>query len=472
MPDFQAELVRALPGTLREHSVRRGGKTAYRDARRAVTYRELEERTGRLAGHLARLGERVAVHLGNRVEVVEACLGALRAAAVGVMLNTGAFESELAHFLDDSGASVVITEVELLPPVLRLVSTRPGTRVVAVGRGAAARDVLDFEQLAGTEPGCPPRDDLGLDDPAWILYTSGTTGESKGVVSTQRSALWSVAAAYVPAYGLEERDQLLWPLSMFHCYAHSLCLLGVVSVGSEDADRHELSPLRPATGAGGPALVCVPGFAPGMGRPWHAGLAACFDRERDVFELRHPGVDDGDAVARDLHTLAGLHAATVRRHLGGRPYVGVGHSMDGTAAHAVTERLVADGTPPAGLVLVDSYHVIPDREAEPWLLALPARLPLAMGERFDDAVDDLTLLSMGAYTRMIRAWEPPPTGVPTLLVRATRPLPGMPELWRSAWLGTHDTVDVPGSHLSMLEEDARTTAAESRDWTGGLRAAT
>ncbi|MET8585863.1 type I polyketide synthase [Streptomyces collinus] len=244
--------------------------------------------------------------------------------------------------------------------------------------------------------------------------------------------------------------------------------LGAPSFGSDDADRHELSPLRPATGAAGPALVCVPGFAPGMGRPWHAGLAACFDGERDVHELRHPGVDDGAAVAGDLRTLAGLHAATVRRHLCGRPYVVVGHSMGGTAAHAVTERLVADGAPPAGLVLVDSYHVTPDREAEPWLLALPARVPLAMGERFDSAVDDLTLLSMGAYTRMIRAWESQPTGVPTLLVRATQPLPGMPERWRSAWPGAHDTVDVPGNHLSMLEEDARTTAAAVRDWIGGL----
>ncbi|MFF4846166.1 type I polyketide synthase [Streptomyces collinus] len=244
--------------------------------------------------------------------------------------------------------------------------------------------------------------------------------------------------------------------------------LGAPSFDSDDADRHELSPLRPATGAGGPALVCVPGFAPGMGRPWHAGLAACFDGDRDVYELRHPGVDDGDAVARDLHTLAGLHAATVRRHLGGRPYVVVGHSMGGTAAHAVTERLAADGDPPAGLVLVDSYHVTPDREAEPWLLALPARVPLAMGERFDDAVDDLTLLSMGAYTRMIRTWEPQPTGVPTLLVRATHPLPGMPQRWRSAWPGTHDTVDVPGSHLSILEEDAQSTAAAVRDWIATL----
>ncbi|MER6472842.1 alpha/beta fold hydrolase [Streptomyces collinus] len=244
--------------------------------------------------------------------------------------------------------------------------------------------------------------------------------------------------------------------------------LGAPSFGSDDADRHELSPLRPASGAGGPALVCVPGFAPAMGRPWHAGLAACFDGERDVYELRHPGADDGDAVAKDLCTLAGLHAATVRRHLGGRPYVVVGHSMGGTAAHAVTERLAADGDPPAGLVLVDSYHVTPGREAEPWLLALPARLPLAMGERFDEAVDDLTLLSMGAYIRMIRAWEPQPTGVPTLLVRATRPLPGMPERWRSAWPGPHDTVDVPDSHLSVLEEDARTTATAVRDWIVGV----
>ncbi|MEU2865870.1 AMP-binding protein [Streptomyces mirabilis] len=86
MAEFQGELVRVLTGTLKEHSARRGGRTAYADGRRAVTYRELEERTGRLAGHLARLGvrrgERVAIHLGNRVELVESCLGVLRAGAM------------------------------------------------------------------------------------------------------------------------------------------------------------------------------------------------------------------------------------------------------------------------------------------------------------------------------------------------------------------------------------------------------
>lgn len=162
--------------------------------------------------------------------------------------------------------------------------------------------------------------------------------------------------------------------------------------------------------------------------------------------------------------MAELHAATVQRHLGDRPFVVVGHSMGGTAAHAVTDQLAADGTPPAGLILLDSYHITPDREAEPWLLALPARIPLTAGERFDTAVDDLTLLSLGAYTRMFRGWQPKPTDVPTLHVRATQPLPHMPEQWQSSWPATHHTADTPGSHLSMLEEHALTTAQVIRDW--------
>ncbi|WP_262063240.1 type I polyketide synthase [Streptomyces sp. STR69] len=244
--------------------------------------------------------------------------------------------------------------------------------------------------------------------------------------------------------------------------------IGAATFGPEEAARHALPPLRLASGTRGPAMVCVPGFASNLGRPWYAGLAACFEGERDVFEVRHSGIDHGDAVPRDLGTLTASHAATVRHQLGDHPYVVVGHSMGGSAAHALTTHLAALGAPPAGLVLIDSYHITPDREAEPWLLSLPARIPLAAGERFDTLVDDLTLLSLGAYTRMFRGWQPELTQVPSLLVRASAPLADMPPEWRSSWPGVLDTMDAPGTHLSVLEEDAPTTAKAVRDWIDGL----
>lgn len=65
---------------------------------------------------------------------------------------------------------------------------------------------------------------------------------------------------------------------------------------------------------------------------------------------------------------------------------------------------------------------------------------------------------------MFRGWQPNPTDVPTLHIRATQPLPHMPDQWQSSWPGPHHTADTPGSHLSMLEEHAPTTAQVIRHW--------
>ncbi|MFS8104568.1 SDR family NAD(P)-dependent oxidoreductase [Lentzea alba] len=218
---LRAELIRPLPELLRAHAARFGEKVAFADVRRSVTYAELEVRTSRLAGHLAGCvprGGRVAILLGNRVEVVESYLTITRASAVGVPLNPDATDAELAHFLADSGASVVITDASHVERLRRL-----GVDVFAVE---------DFDALAATEPEVPARDDLGLDEHAWMLYTSGTTGQPKGVLSTQRSCLWSVAACYAPIFGLSPSDVVLWPAPLFHSLAHVLCVLGVTAVGA------------------------------------------------------------------------------------------------------------------------------------------------------------------------------------------------------------------------------------------------
>ncbi|MFG2219679.1 type I polyketide synthase [Streptomyces sp. NPDC048685] len=237
---LRTELIRPLPELLRAHADRFGGKVAFRDARRSVTYAELEQRTGRLAGHLAGLrlqpGDRAAICLGNCVEMVESYLAITRASAIGSPFNPRATDAELAHLLDDSGARVIITDTAHLPQLARLLEDRRDLRVVVIGSRGVPADApagsLAFEALATTEPATGPRDDLGLDDLAWMLYTSGTTGRPKGVLSTQRNCLWSVAACYAPVPGLSADDRVLWPLPLFHSLSHIACVLGVTAVGA------------------------------------------------------------------------------------------------------------------------------------------------------------------------------------------------------------------------------------------------
>ncbi|MBB6547208.1 type I polyketide synthase [Nonomuraea rubra] len=228
-----SELIRTVPELLARHAAAQGDRIAFSDASRAVGYAALDVRTRRLAGGLraagVAAGDRVAILLGNRVEAIESSLAITRAAAVGVPLNPRSSDAELAHALGDSAAQVIFTDASRLPQVRRTSSSL----VVLVGDGDDAPDgCLRYEDLAGREAPCRAADDLALDDPAWLHYTSGTTGRAKGVLSTQRAGLWSAAACHAPIFGLSARDRLLWPLPLFHSFSYSLCLLGVVATGA------------------------------------------------------------------------------------------------------------------------------------------------------------------------------------------------------------------------------------------------
>ncbi len=229
---LRTDLIRPLPELLRAHAARAGEKVAYLDARRSVTYAELERRTGRLAGHLAALGvnrgDRVAVHFGNRVEMVEGYHGVVRASAVAVPVNPRISDAELAHVLAESDAVVVLTDESRLPQVLRVAA---GRTVVATG-ASVPRGVIAYESLAGEDAPAPPRDDLDLDEPAYLLFTSGTTGKPKGVLCTTRNSMWTIAACYAPIVGLSAQDRVLWPLPLSHSLGHNLGVLGVTAVGA------------------------------------------------------------------------------------------------------------------------------------------------------------------------------------------------------------------------------------------------
>ncbi|WP_333740140.1 AMP-binding protein [Streptomyces sp. IBSBF 2806] len=241
---FQAELIRPVHELLAGHAARQPDRIAFKDAGRAVTWAELDRRTARAAGHLVGLGlargASAVICLPNRVEAVESCLAVTRASAVGVPLDPESTDTELAYLLDDCAARLVITGAAQLPRLRRVLADRPDVVVVLVGRDSepgfaeAADDELPrWEELASTwSLRDPPRDDLGLDEPAWVLYTSGTAGRPLGVVSTQRTSLWTTAACSAPLLGLSPQDRVVWPVPLFHAAAHTVCVLGLVAVGA------------------------------------------------------------------------------------------------------------------------------------------------------------------------------------------------------------------------------------------------
>jgi acyl-CoA synthetase (AMP-forming)/AMP-acid ligase II len=235
---LRTDLIRPLAELLAQRAAALGDKAAFADDRRRVTYAQLEARSRRLAGHLAALaaepGGRVLIYMDNRVEVVEAYLACPRAGLVGVGANPAGALPEIAYMAADSGARVILTDDAHLSRVDSVIAGLGGDKpaVVVVGDGPAPGAVERFEDLAAAEPPAAGPDGSGLDDVAWILYTSGTTGRPKGVRLTQRGCLWVVAACWAPIVGLGTDDAVLSPLPLFHSYALDFSVLGVLATGA------------------------------------------------------------------------------------------------------------------------------------------------------------------------------------------------------------------------------------------------
>jgi long-chain acyl-CoA synthetase len=236
---LHAHLIAPIPELLKRHARERGAKIAYRDANSSVTYAQLEERTGRLAAHLAghgiNVGDTVAILLPNSTQWVETCLAIARAGAIGVPISYDATEPEIAYRLEDANCRAIVTTAERGDLVSKLKADAPNLLVsVATNRGGTRVDALSYEGLLATPAKSQPRDPPLMHEPAFILYTSGTTGRAKGVLLTVHGMLWIVAACWAPIVGLGERDTMLSPLPLFHSYALNLSLLGVLATGASE----------------------------------------------------------------------------------------------------------------------------------------------------------------------------------------------------------------------------------------------
>jgi fatty-acyl-CoA synthase len=208
--------------------------TATGDGFRHATYREVGQQAARLANALRRLGidgdQRVATFMWNNQEHLEAYVAVPSMGAVLHTLNIRLFPEQVEFVACEADDRVIIADVSLAPilgPVLRNMETVH--TVIVVGSGdmspfeGSGKQVLSYHEITAAESDQFDWPDIDENSAAAMCYTSGTTGNPKGVVYGHRSSyLHSMAVCSGNGMGLSFSDKAFAIVPMFHANAWGL----------------------------------------------------------------------------------------------------------------------------------------------------------------------------------------------------------------------------------------------------------
>src|SRR5438270_9746498 len=191
-------------------------KIAMVDGERRYSYGQLAERSWRLANALRsaglRKGDRVATLLFNSSPMLEAHFGVPAAGGILVAINNRLASPEVGYIIEHSGARFLLFDAELEPLLAPLALS--DVTLIRCDRGGAEDQYAQFLTAA---PGDTP--DSWLEDEEEVIsvnYTSGTTGQPKGVQYTYRGAYLNALSEVIVA-GMGPESVYLWTLPMFHC---------------------------------------------------------------------------------------------------------------------------------------------------------------------------------------------------------------------------------------------------------------
>ncbi len=183
---------------------------------RRHSYRQMIEESGRIANALSRRGvtpgERVAAQVPKSPQALALYFTCLRLGGVFLPLNTAYTAAEVGYFLSDAEPKVLVAD-PAAAPALESDAGKVGAEVLTLDAGGSG----SLTEAAARESASAEVASRGLKDLAAILYTSGTTGRSKGAMLTQENLLTN-ALALTDLWRFTANDVLLHALPIFHTH--------------------------------------------------------------------------------------------------------------------------------------------------------------------------------------------------------------------------------------------------------------
>ncbi|MBF6262863.1 long-chain fatty acid--CoA ligase [Nocardia farcinica] len=344
------------------------------DGVRTMTYRELGAEAARLANALSGLGigvgDRVGTFMWNNNEHMVAYIGVPAMGAVLHALNIRLFPEQLVYVANHAEDKVVIVDGSLVPMFAQLLPNMKTVRHVIVANGDAATlqapegvQVHSYSELLAGQSDSYDFPVIDERSAAAMCYTSGTTGDPKGVVYSHRSNWLHAMQVVSPSgMGFSGADRVLAIVPLFHANAWGIPYAALMSGANVVMPDRFLQP--------GPLLEILanlkPTFAAAVPTIWGGVLAALAAQPQDISHLRTVVVGGAAVPPSMMHAFQERHGVRVLHAWGmteTSPLGSVAHAPAGVTGEEEWAYRYTQGRFPASVqarLVDDAGNVVPN----------------------------------------------------------------------------------------------------------------